>query len=145
MPPRNSPTSPSGALATRTAVADAAYSALTTDRLIAYTSLSAARVVTLCAAAAYPTGARLMIVDESGACSAAKTITVTPNGSDRSTARRAYVVEAAYAGVELESNGANAWTILAPKPNLQSSLLGVGTAARSEQPAFGLRRQARFV
>ena len=43
---------------TRAAVADAAYSALATDRLIAYTSLTAARAVTLPAASAYPDRAR---------------------------------------------------------------------------------------
>src|SRR5580658_1789788 len=40
---------------TRTAVSDAAYSALATDRSIAYTALTAARVVTLPASSAYPT------------------------------------------------------------------------------------------
>ena len=51
---------------TRTAVSDAAYSALTTDRLIAYTALTASRVVSLPTSASYPTGTRLLIVDESG-------------------------------------------------------------------------------
>jgi hypothetical protein len=113
---------------TRVVVSDAAYAAQTTDRLIAFTALTAARVVSLPAAAAYPTGVRLMIVDESGACSAAKTITVAANGSDLIDSAVSYVVGAAYGGVEIESNGANAWTILAPKPNLQASLVGIGTA-----------------
>ena len=112
----------------RTTVADAAYSILTTDRLVAYTALTAARVVTLCAASAYPTGTRLMVVDESGNCSAAKTIAVSPNGSDLIDGAASFVIDAAYGGVEIESNGSSAWTILAPKPNLQASLVGVGTA-----------------
>ena len=41
------------ALATRAAVSDAPYSALVTDRIVAYTALTAARVVTLPAAGAY--------------------------------------------------------------------------------------------
>ena len=66
----------------RTPVSDAAYSALATDRMIAYTALSAARVVSLPPASAYPTGTRLLIVDETGNCSTTKTLTINPNGSD---------------------------------------------------------------
>ncbi|MGD0762099.1 MAG: hypothetical protein ABR929_02720 [Roseiarcus sp.] len=112
----------------RTAVADAAYSVLTTDRLVAYTALTAARVVTLCAASAYPAGTRLTIVDESGACSASKTIAVNRAGSDLIDGTTSFVVDAAFAGVEIESNGANAWTILSPAPNVIASLVGIGTA-----------------
>ena len=67
---------------TRTAVSDAAYAALTTDRMIAYTALTAARIVTLPAASAYPTGTRLLVVDESGNASGANTITLNRAGSD---------------------------------------------------------------
>jgi hypothetical protein len=38
----------------RTAVADAAYTVLATDRMIAYTALTTTRVVTLSASSAYP-------------------------------------------------------------------------------------------
>ena len=58
------------ALATRAAVSDAPYSALVTDRIVAYTALTAARVVTLPAAGAYPVGAILAVIDESRAASA---------------------------------------------------------------------------
>lgn len=112
----------------RTAVSDAAYAALTTDRLIAYTALTAQRAVTLPAAASYPTGTRLMIVDESGACSSSDTITVARVGADTIDGATSFVIDAAYGGLEIESNGSNAWTILSPKPNLQASLVGVGTA-----------------
>ncbi len=44
---------------TRTPISDAGYTALATDRLIAYTALTAARTVTLLAASAYPTGTKL--------------------------------------------------------------------------------------
>jgi hypothetical protein len=113
---------------TRVGVADANYTALSSDRLIAYTALTAARVVTLCAASAYPTGARLMIVDESGASSTVKTITVAAAGSDAIDGAASFVIDAAYGGLEIESNGANAWTILSPRPNLQAALIGIGTA-----------------
>jgi hypothetical protein len=112
---------------TRVAVADANYAALVSDRTIAYAALTAARTATLPAASAFPTGTRLMIVDESGNCSSTKTITAAANGSDTIDGASSFSIKAAYGGVELESNGVNAWTILSPKPNLQASLVGVGT------------------
>jgi len=111
----------------RVAVADASYSALTADRLIVFTALTAARTVSLPTAASYPTGTRLTILDESGACSSAKTIAVNRAGTDLIDGATSFVIEAAYGGLEMESNGANAWTILSPKPNLQASLIGAGT------------------
>ena len=51
---------------TRTQVSDANYTALTTDRTIAYMAITAARTVSLPAAARFPTGSRLLVVDESG-------------------------------------------------------------------------------
>lgn len=119
---------------TRTAVSDSAYSALTTDRLVAYTALTAARVVTLPAAAAYPTGTRLMIVDESGACSSSRTITVGRAGSDTIDGATSFVINAAYGGLEIQSNGSNAWTILSPEPNVMASLVGIGTPPDPNNP-----------
>src|ERR1700734_2311999 len=43
----------------RTAVADASYTVLTTDRNVAYTALTAARTISLPAAASFPIGVRL--------------------------------------------------------------------------------------
>ena len=108
---------------TRTAVADAAYSALTTDRLIAYTSLTAARVVSLPTSASFPTGTRLVVIDESGSCSATKTITITPNGTDDiEGANSSAVLALPYGYLGLESNGVGGWFItdqlaLASAPN----------------------------
>ncbi len=119
---------------TRAAVSDAAYSALASDRLIAYTALTASRVVSLPAASAYPTGTSLRIVDESGACSSSKTITVGRAGSDTIDGAASFVIDAAYAGLEIESNGSNAWTILSPEPNVIASLIGVGTAPDPSNP-----------
>jgi hypothetical protein len=117
----------------RTAVADAAYTAQAADRLVAYASLSAARVVTLCAAAAYPTGTRLTIVDESGACSAANTITVQRAGSDTIGGATSAVVSSAYGYLGVESDGVGKWTIV---DQAMSNLgaVGVGTAADPNNP-----------
>jgi hypothetical protein len=97
---------------TRTAVSDASYSALATDRNIAYTAITAARTVTLPAAANYPTGTRLLIFDESGSCSAANAITVAIAGSDTIDGVASIAIPVAYGYLALESNGANKWTVV---------------------------------
>jgi Major tropism determinant N-terminal domain len=97
---------------TRTAVSDATYTVVTTDRMVAYAALTAARVITLPTAASYPTGTRLLVVDESGNCSVTKTLTVTPNGADTINGAAAAVVNRAYGYLGVESNGVSAWTIV---------------------------------
>jgi Major tropism determinant N-terminal domain len=97
---------------TRSAVIDAAYTAQTTDRLVAYTSLTTARVVTLPASSSYPTGTRLLIVDETGNCSVTKTLTITPNASDVIDGATSAVVNVAYGFIGIESNGSGEWTVV---------------------------------
>jgi len=100
---------------TRTAVSDTAYTVLATDRTVAYTALTATRAVTLPASSAYPTGTRLLIVDETGNCSFTKTISLTPNGSDTIngvTGAAAAAVNQAYGFIGIESNQAGEWTIV---------------------------------
>ena len=96
----------------RTAVADAPYSALVTDRLIAFTALTAARVVSLPAAASFPPGHRFVVVDESGACSATNTLTLSRAGADTINGAASGVIASAYGYLALESNGVSAWTIV---------------------------------
>jgi hypothetical protein len=66
----------------RRVVADAATTIAAGDRMIAYASLTSPRVVTLCAASAFPSGATLTLIDESGSCSVANTLTLQAIGSD---------------------------------------------------------------
>lgn len=94
----------------RTPVSDAAYSVLPTDRVIAFNAITAARNVTLPAASAFPSGHRLLVIDESGACSAINTISVTRSGSDTINGAATALISAAFGSIELESNGATAWT-----------------------------------
>ncbi len=96
----------------RTAVSDAAYSALVTDRMIAYSALTAARVVTLPASSAFPTGSRLLLVDESGNCSVTKTLTLAAAGADTIDGAASAVANQAYGFIGVESNGAGKWTII---------------------------------
>jgi hypothetical protein len=96
----------------RTAISDAAYTALLTDRLVAYTALTAARIITLPAASAYPGGTRLVIIDESGNCSTTKTLTTAAAGTDTIDGAISAVVNQAYGFIGLESNGVSHWTII---------------------------------
>jgi Major tropism determinant N-terminal domain len=114
----------------RTAVADAAYSALTTDRMIAYTSITAARAVALSLAASFPTGTRLLVVDESGNCSATLTITLNRAGSDTINGATSVAINVAYGYVAIESNGSNAWTVIDQgyAPSLQTVAEGANGA-----------------
>jgi len=100
-----------GAMAQRAAVGNAAYTALSTDRIVAYTALSAAETVTLPAAASFPVGERLLIIDESGLCSMTNTITVTRASADTINGQASLAINVAYGFLALESNGSNAWTI----------------------------------
>ena len=101
------------AMARRTAVADAAYSAGVKDRVIAYTSLTAARTVTLPTAASFPGGAVLTVIDESGACTPGKAIKVAAAGSDTINGAGSLALLSAYGAATLESNGSNAWAVVA--------------------------------
>ena len=99
-------------VAQRTAVVDANYQALATDRTIAFTALTAARSVTLPAASAYPAGTRLLVMDESGGCSPTVTITLSAAGSDTINGAAAGVLTVPYGLLALQSNGAGKWTIV---------------------------------
>gem|GEM_PF-1996019 len=97
---------------TRTAVADANYTVLATDRMVAYNALTAARTITLPASTAYPVGTRLLVVDETGNCSVTKTLTVNAAGTDTLNGATSAVVNQAYGFIGVESNSAGGWTIV---------------------------------
>lgn len=96
----------------RTAVSDANYTALVTDRTIAYTAITAARTVSLPAAASFPTGTRLLVVDESGSCSGTDTITLSANGSDTIDGSSGAAINSSFGYLAIESNGSSKWTII---------------------------------
>lgn len=97
---------------TRTAVSDASYTVLATDRTVAYTALTAARAVALPASSAYPSGTRLLIVDETGNCGVTNTIAVNAAGTDTIDGAASVVVNQAFGFVGLDSSGAGHWTII---------------------------------
>jgi len=108
----------------RTQVADAAYAVLASDRTVAVTALTAARTLTLPAASAYPAGAALTIVDESGACSATSTVTIAAAGTDTVNGAANAVLAAPYSYLALESNTANKWTVIDGPSGVVSGLNG---------------------
>ena len=118
---------------TRTAVSDANYTAVSTDRNIAYTSITAARTVSLPAASAFPQGHRLTVFDESGSASATNTITLVRAGSDTINGATSAIVASAYGVLAVETNGATKWTVT---DQAASGLpaVGVGTAADPLNP-----------
>ena len=91
----------------RRPIADVDSTFAVTDYIVAYSSLSAARVVNLPAAATM-SQSEIVIKDESGSCSLVNTLTVTPNGGEKIDGAGTLVINAAYGKARLYSNGA-AW------------------------------------
>ena len=102
----------------RTAVADAAYTALATDREIAYTSITAARTITLPLAASYPAGYPLTIVDEGGSASQTNSLTVAAAGADTISGRTSAKIGAAFGFMRLACDGVSRWTVIGRSINI---------------------------
>ncbi len=124
----------------RTQVSDAAYAVLPADRTVAVTALTAARILTLPAASAYPQGVTLTVVDESGACSATTTITIARAGSDTINGTASVVIASPYGYLALESNGSNKWTVI-DTAIAPASLATVAQGAAGSQIQFGILEQ----
>jgi endo-1,3(4)-beta-glucanase len=88
----------------RVAVANDNYTVTNKDSVVGYSSISAARTVTLPAANSVPAGWQVVVKDESGSCSGGNTITVVGTIDGASNA----VLGSAYANIRLYSNG-TAW------------------------------------
>ncbi len=128
------------ALVARSQVSDAAYTVLATDRTVAMVSLSAARILTLPAAAVYPPGATLTVVDESGACSAVRTVTLAVAGADTINGSASAVIAWPYGYLAVESNGFNKWTVI-DQAIAPAALAIVAQGAAGSQTQFGVLEQ----
>ena len=93
-------------------IVDAAYTALPTDGTVIYTSITAARVVTLPAANAVPAGYRLLVLDSSGSASGVNTITLTRVGTDTINGGTTSAIVLAYGVREIVSDGVSKWTVV---------------------------------
>ncbi|TAL80282.1 MAG: phage gp6-like head-tail connector protein [Beijerinckiaceae bacterium] len=103
-----------------TAVADANYAARPSDRFIAYTSLSAARIVTLPSASSFPAGTPLRIADLSGNCSASNTLTVNPAGSDAIDGASSMQLSSSRGFATLLCDGSGNWIVIGRSANIVS-------------------------
>lgn len=92
-----------------TAVADANYTALATDVEVLYTSITAARTVTLPAASALNAGQALVIGDASGSVTGVIPITIARAGSDTINGATSYVIGTPRGMVRLISDGSSKW------------------------------------
>ena len=95
-----------GLILNRTPVADTNYTALASDYIIAYTSLSATRTLTLPNALCVA-GKVLDIVDESGGANVGKTITIDPEGATTIIGQATFSFGAPYNSVLIYCNGTN--------------------------------------
>ncbi|WP_433460698.1 glycosyl hydrolase family 28-related protein [Micromonospora sp. CA-248212] len=94
----------------RRAVADTPTTVTTADSVVAYTSLTAARVVTLPAQGpSLPAGQEFTVKDETGLCDGTRTITVTPTAGTIDGAA-SIVLNTAYARAAVYTNGTNWFT-----------------------------------
>jgi hypothetical protein len=102
------------ATAVRRAIADAGVTVADTDRTIVFTSLSAARSVTLPAASGIVAGRTIDIVDGSGSCSATNKISLVPNGSDiiAGSNTTQVAINVPRGRCRLVCNGSNGWDVL---------------------------------
>lgn len=91
----------------RTAVSDAAYTALVGDYIIAYTSLTASRTVTLPAAATAGAGKMFVIKDEAGAASTYP-IVIDPNAAELIDGSATKSINTNYSALKIYCNG-TAW------------------------------------
>jgi hypothetical protein len=140
----------------RTAVSDANYTVLLTDRYVGLTAITAARTFSLPAASTLNAGQELIIQDESGNLSGVLTLTLTPNGTDKINNASSVVLLTPYAQVILKCNGSNGWfysgsantataltpwsTALAVTPSAGfGTVTGLVTYTRIEQDSLRIR------
>lgn len=91
----------------RTTVADVAYQAVPVDEIVAYTTLTAARICTLPAVASMTVGAVIIVKDEAGTAGT-NNLTVKGSGSENIDGANTKVISANYGSVRLYNTGA-AW------------------------------------
>ena len=96
----------------RTPINDAAYLATDKDVTIAYTAISAARIVSLPAANSVQGGKIFRVVDESGSCSAVNTITIDAAGADTINGAGTLVLNSAYGCKAIMSDKTSKWTVI---------------------------------
>jgi len=126
----------------RRAVADTNTTIASTDRIVAYTSLTASRTISLPAASTMMPGQRLTIVDESGQASASRQLSLAPNGTDKIAGSNTtqVIVNLPFGRCELACDGAGAWFVIgswsvAYSANLASDVVMNASATYFDGPS----------
>lgn len=99
-------------IARRTAVSNADYTIIATDKVVAQTgTMTAARTFTLPAASAYPAGEELIVIDQSGTVNFANNITITRTSSDTIDGETSMSIAQKYGILVLISDGVSKWKL----------------------------------
>jgi endosialidase-like protein len=111
---------------------DTNYTILSTDKTVAVgtSALTAARTWTLPAASAINAGQAVCVLDKGGGISSTDTLTLSRAGSDKVNGANTYVLNAAYQGACIISDGSSAWTAY------RLSAQGVNAAGSDTQVQF---------
>jgi hypothetical protein len=122
----------------RTTVGDAAYTILSTDRLVVTSAaFTAARTWTLPAANALKAGTMIIVLDEQRTVTATNTLTIARAGTDTIEGGAASIVLASGgANVRLMSDGSSKWSLISQKRSVN---IQVFTASGTYTPAIGAR------
>jgi len=101
---------------------------LTTDRYIATTAaFTAARVWTLPSANSMNPGQEIVIYDEGGAITATNTLSIQRSGSDTLNGGTAFVLDRAFQGVSLRTDGVSRWAYEDPAGPIDNTPIGATT------------------
>lgn len=99
----------------RVAVADTNYTVLNTDHIIAYSSLTATRTITLPLANSVTiggSGRTFILIDESGSAAAGVKLSLARSGSDTINGATSFdAVTSAWGGKTIVSDGVSKWTV----------------------------------
>jgi Major tropism determinant N-terminal domain len=124
----------------RRPVADANFTVGAGISIVAYTAITAARTVTLPPAAGFRAGQQLLVIDESGACSAICSITLAPAGADTIASPGTIPTILTPNGyLAVESNGANAWIVIDSCPMGGAALRSESVTALAGSPALTIK------
>lgn len=124
-----------GVARTRTTVSDATYSQTNRDDIIAYTSLTASRTLTLLSVSTPPavpvlTGQRITVRDESGSASSSKAIVISAAGGDTIDGASSRSITTPYGEITLYAN-ASGWSSSPLPPNVTEVQVGMFAAPRN--------------
>ena len=121
-----------------TGVGDANYAVLTTDRIVRTTAaLTTPRTWTLPAASSFVAGQRVSIQDAAGGVTTTNTLTIAVTGGDLIDGASTLLLDSAYAGADLTSDGVSRWTVIVA--GIEIGGTGATTAATA-RTALGVSR-----